>query len=256
MKIQLSLKFENGVAPRSLEMCGASLIKGLISLEDEELFDEIFKYGDAHKNKKSKAFTYSFNRGNFKVNYDKMYPEGNIIMKISTYDDELGELLLNALKVKTLYIFKEYRIIVESFSTYKEKVIESERVVFKTLSNIFLKDENSRHVNIGEELENTNRMINHVMNMALFNARGYGLKKELKYTPLEVLEVTSRQEIKHFTNQTGKRFYLMRTYKAKFILEGDVEDLNCIYKIGIGNSRSIGFGNLDIVGEKNEKDRG
>ncbi|MCC0686255.1 CRISPR-associated endoribonuclease Cas6, partial [Clostridioides sp. ZZV14-6345] len=36
-------------------------------------------------------------------------------------------------------------------------------------------------------------------------------------------------------------------YKGRFILKGDIDDLNLIYNLGLGFRRAQGFGDVDVL---------
>lgn len=44
-----------------------------------------------------------------------------------------------------------------------------------------------------------------------------------------------------------RQYFYINAYKGEFILRGDKEDLNVIYKMGVGNRRSQAKGMVDIV---------
>ena len=86
--------------------------------------------------------------------------------------------------------------------------------------------------------------------MILNNYRGYGLKRELSFESLDMKKVVVKEPLRDFKKVTNREYQYVNAFKGKFELIGDIEDLNDIYKLGIGFKRGQAFGNLDVVAEE------
>ncbi|MPN29686.1 hypothetical protein SDC9_177139 [bioreactor metagenome] len=130
-------------------------------------------------------------------------------------------------------------------SLVKESDIDSEEVVFNTLSPICIKDDIGKFLDI--DSDNYVGELNYITDMVLKNYRGYGLKKELKFENISLKKIVVKEPMREFKQITNREYQFVNSYRGKFILRGDSEDLNDIYRLGIGFKRGQGFGNIEAV---------
>ena len=86
-----------------------------------------------------------------------------------------------------------------------------------------------------------------LVDTVLKNYRGYGIKKDIEFENLDLKKVVVKEPFREFQRVTKREYQCVNSYKGRFILRGDNEDLNDIYKLGLGFKRGQGFGNLEVV---------
>jgi CRISPR-associated endoribonuclease Cas6 len=97
-------------------------------------------------------------------------------------------------------------------------------------------------------LNDYNEHLNKVQNMIFKTIVERELKETLEFTPVQMEKQIIKHTLKEFREKTGKALMYLTGSKGIFKLKGHPEDLDLIYKIGIGNRTSQGFGMLEVVG--------
>ncbi|MDR3597939.1 CRISPR-associated endoribonuclease Cas6 [Clostridium sp.] len=222
-----------------------SLIKNNLSKENPMLFQKL--YGDNEDYEfRTKPFTFSVKLENFQIKDDEVTLERHALLTISTSDYIFGSVIYNCfLKEKSYEYQNKYKLQIGKVSVLKEKNINSNQVVFKTLSPIILKNKLGEFLKI-EDL-NYEKELNYITDKVIESYRGNGLKQELKFEPVLMKKRVIKEKISEFTEKTGKEIYYITGYEGIFKLTGDKEDLSLIYKMGLGVRRSSGGGCLEIV---------
>lgn len=244
MRFNVILKSVNKKIPIGNRFMTCSLIKKAIENGDKNQYKEIYFYKDK-KNKKIKDFTFSIYLNNFHIEKGYIQVNGDILITISTPNYNLGIAMYNGfLKIKE-FTFKEYKLNVYKITLLKEPKINSNNIICRSLSPIYLKDKNSDSVDV--QSDKFEEALNYISNIYLETYRGKGLKEKLKFIPISMKKVVIKEEIEGFKKETGKSFIFLNSYKGIFNLEGNKEDLEILLKAGLGYRRSEGFGLLDLV---------
>ena len=166
MKILVAGKMKNKKISLSYRMFILSMIKKIISDFDQSYFEEMFFY-EGKKTKKTKPFTFSVFFKDYKINRDFVDVEGEVKIVISTPDIKLNMVLFNGfMKMKEYGDFEKTSVRIE-----KERKVEENEAIFKTLSPIFIKDANNKALEI--EDENYNKELNYFANISIKSFRGY-----------------------------------------------------------------------------------
>ncbi|HFD2030029.1 CRISPR-associated endoribonuclease Cas6 [Clostridium perfringens] len=240
MKILVSGKMKNKKISLSYRMFILSMIKNIISDFDQSYFEEMFFY-EGKKTKKTKPFTFSVFFKDYKINKDFVEVEGEVKIVISTPDIKLNMVLFNGfMKMKEYGDFEKTSVRIE-----KERKVEENEAIFKTLSPIFIKDANNKALEI--EDENYNKELNYFANLSIKSFRGYGLKEEIVFTPLKMKKVVVKEEISGFKEKTNKKYIYFNSYSGVFHLRGDKDDLNLLKELGLGCRRNSGLGSIDLI---------
>lgn len=242
MRIKVELKAD--VFPRYYNILGTSLIKEAIKKSSKDYFENLYYYNDKN-NKASKNFTFSFFIKDYKINGNNFLVKDRVILYISTPDLELGLHIYNGIINTKNLRYKEYEMDRLRVSLVKESNIAEDSVVFNTLSPICIKDNYGKFLDIDDE--NYVDELNYISNIILENYRGYGLKRKFEFENISLKKVVVKEPLREFKEITNKEYKFVNSYKGRFMLRGDSEDLNDIYKLGIGFKRGQCFGNLEVV---------
>lgn len=240
MKIELNTtKF-----PRFYNVLGTSIIKEAIKKSSEDYYENLYFYNDKN-NKTSKNFAFSFYIKGYEIEGDNFLVNDRVIMYISTPDLELGLHIYNGIINSKILKYKDYEMNRLRVSLLKETDILGDEAIFNTLSPICIKDNNGKFLDV--ENENYIKELNYIVDTVLKNYRGYGIKKEIQFENIGLKKVVVKESLREFQKITKKDYQFVNSYKGIFKLKGDNEDLNDIYKLGLGFKRGQGFGNLEVV---------
>lgn len=242
--MRIKIEMGTNIFPRYYSLLGTSIIKEAIKKSSKEYFENLYYYEDKN-NKASKNFAFSFFVKNYEIEKNNFIVKDRVIMYISTPDLELGLNIYNGIVNTKIFKYKEYEMSRIKVSLVKESDIDSEEVVFNTLSPICIKDNIGKFLDI--DSDNYVGELNYITDMVLKNYRGYGLKKELKFENISLKKIVVKEPMREFKQITNREYQFVNSYRGKFILRGDSEDLNDIYRLGIGFKRGQGFGNIEAV---------
>lgn len=221
-----------------------SAIKEAIKASDEAYYEKLYFY-EGKSNKATKNMTFSVNIREYEIKGSEFEIKGRVSLIISTPDLELGLMIYNGMIKKRKFIYKAYEWMRLRVDFIKEKEIDGQEVVFKTLSPICIKNKQGTFM----EIEDPGYIgeLNYITNEILKNYRGYGLKEQLDFRPIGFKKIVVKESIRGFQEKTGRQYQCVNAYRGNFVIKGDKEDLNDIYKLGIGFKRAQGFGNLELV---------
>lgn len=153
--------------------------------------------------------------------------------------------------IKTFEIAKGYEVSYLRASLLPEQKIDRNEVMFKTLSPILLEKKewgkDRPLLPIGAELEKFNKRLNDYEDVIKRDLCGEGLRRKLEVIPYKVRREVVKHHIGTMGRENGKNFYTFTAFAGFFKVKGDKEDLNFLYKSGIGMRRSQGFGMVDIA---------
>ena len=244
-----------------------SLIKEALTKSDKDYKEFLYN------GKIAKPFTFSLTFpilgfATKKISIDKNFEiedkvalikDGFVNLFISSSDYRFMILLFTGLKKLRTFNFsyddcmlvdgKHINLEVKQISVLNEKVIKNDFAVFKTMSPIILE---TMHGDEPIPFSDNNRFekeLNEVMDRILRSetVRSFGLKRKLKFEPIKMSQKVIKHTLKGFREKTGKPIMYLTGNVGIFKLSGDPEDLNMIYKIGLGNRTGQGFGMLEIL---------
>ncbi len=188
--------------------------------------------------------TFSIMLDDFEIKHDKLVLYSDIIfIKFSTISNEIGIEFYNAMsqlmnQVMDLGLDNTLRIV--NVEILKERNLDSNEATFKTISPVFMKRVPENTLREFEDLQETEYI--NILKRDLYEkiTESYHfpkeyIKRDIEDTKIDLLENTSISEENKLVNEI-----VMRVKARKYILE-------YIYKSGIGNNTSMGFGMLDIV---------
>jgi len=242
-----------------------SLIKEALTRSDKDYKEFLYN------GKVSKQFTFSlmFNAKEFvnkKITIDRNFEiedkvalmkDGFVSMFVSSSDYRFMISLFTGLKKMGNFDFsygdhmlvdnKHINLEIKSISVLNEKVIKKDFAVFKTMSPIVLEAIDDEPIIFSDN--RFEKELNEVMDKILRSqtVRGFGLKRSLKFEYIKMSQRVIKHTLKDFREKTGKPIMYLTGNTGIFKLSGDPEDLNMIYKIGLGNRTGQGFGMLEVL---------
>ncbi|WP_456402892.1 CRISPR-associated endoribonuclease Cas6 [Persephonella sp.] len=179
---------------------------------------------------------------------------------ISLYIGSLDSDLINAIhkglkKIKRFnfssnsnMIIQNKRLVwvIERIVFINEKPIEKEELIFKTNSPILIENEDNRPILFSDE--KFNYYLNEIMDRILSSPylKGKGLSKPLKLEPIDMKKQVVKHTLKDFRENTGKPVMYLTGSTGIFKLSGSKEDLEIIYKTGLGIRTCQGFGMIEL----------
>ena len=238
------MELETDKFPRNYNTAIMSIIKESLKKSNKDYYENIYYY-EGKTNKKTKNFTFSVYIKGYDIENEDFIVKDKVILNISTPDLELGLNIYNGIINHSKFRYKEYELNRIRVDLIKEKNIENEEVIFNALSPICIKSKDGKFLNIDDD--EYVKEFNYMSNLILENYRGFGLKKELLFENINLKKVVVKESLREFKNITGKKYQYVNGYKGIFKLCGDIEDLNNLYKLGLGAKRSQGFGYVDLV---------
>lgn len=241
--MRFCIKFSCEKLPISYHIMFVSLIKKALEVSDEEYFKSLYDF-NGKKNKKIKDFTFSIKLSAFKLQNDEFILKDGFSFYFSTPNDHTASNFYNGiLEIKT-FKYNKYEAVRLRTDLVREKKIDSNEVIFKTLSSLIIKDKNKKVLSLDDE--NFEHELNYIANNILHATRGVGLKEKLIFENINLKKVVVKEEIAEFTKQTNKKYYTINALRGLFKLKGNKEDLNILYKTGVSFRRAMGFGMLDV----------
>lgn len=187
----------------------------------------------------------------------------HLSMILSTCDPKnLINIYNGLLSLETFQFNDEIILHIDRFFLMNEKKIDSDTVMFKTLSPILIEDKNDRPilpiciinrdmVSFGNFVDtdesNFEFHFNAVHDRILKDIRGRGLKREIKFLPGKLKKQVVKHTLKGFREKTRKPYMTLTCFEGSFKLIGDPEDLQILYSIGIGLRTGQGFGMVEVV---------
>jgi CRISPR-associated endoribonuclease Cas6 len=242
MKLQVT--YDSTILPNSYHYLFVSKIKKALSISSPELMDELYRY-ENKKNKKSKSFTFSVFMEDFERVGEEFNIKGNIKWTISSPDSEFMLYLYNGLLATKNFTYQNYNLTLQNIQLVKEQIPKTNEVLFTTLSPIAIKNQTGRFISPNdEEYEGA---LNYICDLTLKNIRGEGLKKPLKFIPVDMKKQVVKLKHEEFNALNDKSILYVNAYRGSFKLVGDVVDLQLLSQSGVGYRRSQGFGNIKVL---------
>lgn len=246
--MKVAFIFKTDKLPVTYRTSFMSLIKEALKNQSAQYYNDLY-FWNGKKNKHPKPFTFAIRFSNFHIDgdYINLYNE-ELSLYISSIDVEFLIRLYNGLIDRKLYPYplSEGNKIsfIRSF-LINEKELKNETVSFKTMSPILIENEDKKPL-LPDDTDFQDEF-NKLVNKELSTLRGYGLKKELHFIPIKIKKDVVKHRINEFTEKTGKKYMMLTAFSGSFTLQGDIEDLDYLYKSGVGIRRSEGMGYVEVI---------
>ena len=205
-----------------------------------------------------KFFTFSVYLPKPKIEKDKIELDKNYFNAVfSIYDNKrfiefynsFNSMIIKNENKEYSYPLKDNKMRLKNITMLNEKIISSNRAIIKFLSPLVLR----KHEEIAINEKRKGKDIYFDFNDSDFNEQiNYSVSRLIK--DLKLNGVNSNIKLKPYNNLARKtvvsfKNILINSSIGEYILEGDSELLNILYKTGIGSRRSEGFGMFEVIEE-------
>lgn len=171
---------------------------------------------------------------------------GYISFIVSSSDYEFMVNLYNGLlENKSFQFSDDLTLMQKRIIMLNEKKIENNTIAFKTLCPVLIEKKDGKPILPFENIGVFNTEFNTIHDRILKDIRGYGLKRALKFEPLNLKKQVVKHTLRGFREKTGKPYMTLTCFEGSFKLSGDPEDLKMLYQIGIGLRTGQGFGMVE-----------
>ena len=254
MRIKLHFELENKIIPKDYRILILSFIKNNLEKNFNESYKEI--YGEKPT---VKFFTFSVYLPKPKIEKEKIELDRNYFnVLFSIYDNKQFIEFYNSFNSminkekenkENSYPLKNNKMELKNITMVNEKNIMSNRVRIKFLSPLVLRNHKEKIINKkrkGKDIyfdfndSDFNEQINYSVSRLIKDLKLNGVNSNIKLKPYNNL---ARKTVVSFKN------ILINSSIGEYILEGDSELLNILYKTGIGSRRSEGFGMFEVIEE-------
>lgn len=241
--MRFAVPFITTKIPLGYRMMIVSLIKESLKKADNVYYKKLYET-DKNEMKPfaSAAYLKNFQIDENIINLDEM----TIIF--SSPDQEFILHLYNGLLQTEFFKYQDFIMRRGKIKIIPEKTINSDSVIFRTLSPILIEDKQGKPLAPGEPEYAAN--INYYADLILKAYRQKGLQRELKVTPSRMKKQIIKESNYDFekNNKSGQWLYFT-SYKGFLKLEGTPEDLRLLYQLGLSKRRGQGFGLLEVIRE-------
>ena len=253
MRIKLHFELENNIIPKDYRILILSFIKNNLEKNFNESYKEI--YGEKPT---VKFFTFSVYLPKPKIEKEKIELDRNYFnVLFSIYDNKqfiefynsFNSMIIKNENKENSYPLKNNKMELKNITMVNEKNIMSNRIRIKFLSPLVLRNHKEKIINKkrkGKDIyfdfndSDFNEQINYSVSRLIKDLKLNGVNSNIKLKPYNDL---ARKTVVSFKN------ILINSSIGEYILEGDSELLNILYKTGIGSRRSEGFGMFEVIKE-------
>ena len=253
MRIKLHFELENNTINKDYRALILSFIKNSLKKNFKESYKEIYESKPIMK-----FFTFSVYLPKPKIEKDKIELGENYFNAVfSIYDNKrfiefynsFNSMIIKNENKENSYPLKNNKMELKNITMVNEKNIMSNRVRIKFLSPLVLRNHKEITINKkrkGEDIyfdfndSDFNEQINYSVSRLIKDLKLNGVNSNIKLKPYNNL---ARKTVVSFKN------ILINSSIGEYILEGDSELLNILYKTGIGSRRSEGFGMFEVIEE-------
>ena len=254
MRIKLHFELENKIIPKDYRVLILSFIKHSLEKNFEKSYKEIYESKPIMK-----FFTFSVYLPKPKIEKDKIELDKNYFNAVfSIYDNKRFIEFYNSFNSMIIknneenkehpYPLKDNKMRLKNITMENEKIITSNRAIIKFLSPLVVRKHEEITINEkrkGKDIyldfndSDFNEQLNYSVTRLIKDLKLNGVNSNIKLEPCK----SARKTVVDFKN------VLIHSSIGEYIISGESELLNILYKTGIGSKRSGGFGMFDIIKE-------
>ncbi len=222
--MRTSYYFKTKSLPHSYRAAMISLVKEALRKENEKYYRRLSENGAVIK-----PFCFSVYLNNFKKQGEGLELDGFWI-NFSSPDCVFMLTLQGGMsRIKNFGSWEK----IES-RVYEKRKVQRAPVLFKTLSPVYLDG-------LQPEDSGFEDKVNRVAHSILRSFRGQGLRQKMNVETIK----TKKHVVKQ--GYQGLQELYLSSFRGEIILDGDPEDLDLLYSLGLSRRRSQGFGMLEVV---------
>ena len=257
MRIKLHFELENNIIPKDHRILILSLIKNSLEKNFKESYKEIYESKDKPI---MKFFTFSVYLPKPKIEKDKIeLLGGNYFNAVfSIYDNKRFIEFYNSFNStinreieedkENSYAIKNNKMKLKNITMLNEKIISSNRAIIKFLSPLVLRKHEERTINEkrkGKDIyldfndSDFDEQLNYSVSRLIKDLKLNGVHSNIKLEPCK----SARKTVANFKNVS------IHSSIGEFVISGESELLNILYKTGIGGRRGEGFGMFEVIKE-------
>ena len=254
MRIKLHFELENNIIPKDYRILILSFIKHSLGKNFEKSYKEIYESKPIMK-----FFTFSVYLPKPKIEKDKIELDKNYFNAVfSIYDNKRFIEFYNSFNSMIIknneenkehpYPLKDNKMRLKNITMENEKIITSNRAIIKFLSPLVVRKHEEITINEkrkGKDIyldfndSDFNEQLNYSVSRLIKDLKLNGMNSNVKLEPCK----SARKTVVDFKN------VLIHSSIGEYIISGESELLNILYKTGIGSKRSGGFGMFDVIKE-------
>ena len=254
MRIKLHFELENKIIPKDYRVLILSFIKHSLEKNFEKSYKEIYESKPIMK-----FFTFSIYLPKPKIEKDKIELDKNYFNAVfSIYDNKRFIEFYNSFNSMIIknneenkehpYPLKDNKMRLKNITMENEKIITSNRAIIKFLSPLVVRKHEEITINEkrkGKDIyldfndSDFNEQLNYSVTRLIKDLKLNGVNSNIKLEPCK----SARKTVVDFKN------VLIHSSIGEYIISGESELLNILYKTGIGSKRSGGFGMFDVIKE-------
>ena len=254
MRIKLHFELENKIIPKDYRILILSFIKHSLGKNFEKSYKEIYESKPIMK-----FFTFSIYLPKPKIEKDKIELDKNYFNAVfSIYDNKRFIEFYNSFNSMIIknseenkehsYPLKDNKMKLKNITMENEKIITSNRAIIKFLSPLVVRKHEEITINEkrkGKDIyldfndSDFNEQLNYSVTRLIKDLKLNGVNSNVKLEPCK----SARKTVVDFKN------VLIHSSIGEYIISGESELLNILYKTGIGSKRSGGFGMFDVIKE-------
>lgn len=245
MKLLVVLKARK--LPRHHHFLFASLVKSALATSNAQMQYEMYHYTPKQANKEMRPFTGAIYLNNYTLEDGEFTIHQDVRFTISSPNAEFILNLYNGFVQKTDYKYQSYELSLSHIKMLPERLPKTNRVVFKTLSPIVIKNKDGKYLDLHDE--NYQIELNYAANECMKAVAKRPLYKPITLTPVVMNKKVVQLKHDSFAALNAQNILYMNAYEGTFLLEGTPEDLNILAQVGLGFRRSIFFGCIEMINE-------
>lgn len=239
--------FKTEKLPRHHHFLFASVVKSALEVSSPQMQFEMYHYTQDQANKEMRPFTgaiylndYTLENGEFTIHQD-------VRLTISSPSAEFILNLYNGFVQKKNYKYQSYELSLAHIKMLPEKLPKTNRVLFKTLSPIVIKNQDGQYLNLYDE--NYQTELNYAANELMKVVAKRPLYEPIILTPIVMHKKVVQLKHDSFATLNAQNILYMNAYEGTFLLEGHPKDLNILAQAGLGFRRSTFFGCIEMINE-------
>ncbi|MFD3448272.1 CRISPR-associated endoribonuclease Cas6 [Microbacteriaceae bacterium 4G12] len=245
--MKLLIVFKTEKLPRHNHFLFASVVKSALQVSNPQMQFEMYHYTQDQANKEMRPFTGAIYLNGYTLENEEFMIHQDVRLTISSSNAEFMLNLYNGFVQKKSYKYQSYELSLVHIKMLPEKLPKTNRVLFKTLSPLVIKDRDNRYLDLNDE--NYQTELNYAANECMKAVAKRSLYGPIILTPIVMHKKVVQLKHDSFKALNAQSILYMNAYEGTFLLEGHPEDLNILAQAGLGFRRSTFFGCIEMINE-------